>query len=275
MADKTNTITTDATTQKTTQKEPARPAVAALCRVMASVGRIPKRGRNAFHGYDYATEADIVDHVRDAMAREGLLMVTDIEDITISAPEVVPGEKRPQAITLIRMNVTFVHAESGDGLRIKWAGSGQDSGEKGLYKAMTGGEKYALLKTLLIPTGDDPEKDRDGEGSERPPSGTSGSASRAQKPAPTTAAKPASAKPTTARPDVQATAASTPNTTTADFLTLTTAQQERLKALMKQHKVKATDVKALVEKAYPIASAADIRQVDYDDLCAWVIAGGK
>ena len=30
-----------------------------LAEVMAAVERVPKRGRNDFHKYDYATEADI------------------------------------------------------------------------------------------------------------------------------------------------------------------------------------------------------------------------
>jgi hypothetical protein len=40
-------------------------------------------------------------------------------------------------------------------------GEGQDAGDKGPYKAMTGAQKYALMKTFMIPTGDDPEADED------------------------------------------------------------------------------------------------------------------
>jgi hypothetical protein len=44
---------------------------------------------------------------------------------------------------------------------------------------------------------------------------------------------------------------------------------------MQQHGVKYSAAKKLIEKSYPIKTAADIRQTDYDDLCAWVIAGGR
>ena len=44
---------------------------AAMARVLADVGRVPKNGRNNFHGYDYAVEADIVDSVRDSLAANG------------------------------------------------------------------------------------------------------------------------------------------------------------------------------------------------------------
>ena len=38
-------------------------------------------------------------------------------------------------------------------------GAGDDGADKGLYKAYTGAVKYFLMKTFLIPTGDDPEAD--------------------------------------------------------------------------------------------------------------------
>lgn len=65
-----------------------------------------------------------------------------------------------------------------------------------------------------------------------------------------------------------------PGVKPASLLTLTVAQQNRLKDLMKQHGVKAKVVKELVEKSYPIKTSADILQRDYDDICAFVIAGG-
>lgn len=82
----------------------------------------------------------------------------------------------------------------------------------------------------------------------------------------------AAAQPT--RPPVKAAPEALPPTTKpASLLTLTDAQQARLKALMKQHGVTAKAVKAMVERSYPIKTSADILQRDYDDLCSAVIAG--
>lgn len=36
-------------------------------------------------------------------------------------------------------------------------GQGVDSGDKGIYKAITGANKYFIYKLLNLPTGDDPE----------------------------------------------------------------------------------------------------------------------
>jgi hypothetical protein len=57
----------------------------------------------------------------------------------------------------------FMDAEGkSDCIEGTWFGSGSDTGDKGLYKAITGGIKYVLNTNFLIPTGDDPEKDDDG-----------------------------------------------------------------------------------------------------------------
>src|SRR5215475_15705560 len=54
---------------------------AKLVRVMGAIGHIPKRGRNEFFGYDYATEADVADAVRTALVAEGVVMIPSIIDV--------------------------------------------------------------------------------------------------------------------------------------------------------------------------------------------------
>jgi len=230
--------------------EKPKTLVGKLCEVMGAVGHVPKHGHNAFHDYDYATEADIVDHVRDEMAKRGVLMTMEVASLDVVQP-VVDG-KAKQFVTTAHLIVTFHDADSPEVLSFKWAGTGQDSGEKGLYKALTGGEKYALMKTFLIPTGDDPERDDKTDTKAAP---------KAQPP--TSEARKAT--PEQLPPSVQP----------ASLLTLNETQQKRLKDLMKQHGVKAAAVKKQIEQSYPIQTAADIRQKDYDDLCAWIIAGGR
>lgn len=124
-----------------------------LAEVMAVVERIPKRGRNAFHGYDYATEADIVTAIRSELASRHVMVFPAITGTTREAV----GEKG-QVLTQLTMEFTFMDGESGATITRPWLGAGTDKEDKGAYKAMTGGEKYFLLKTFLIPTGDDPER---------------------------------------------------------------------------------------------------------------------
>ena len=45
-----------------------------------------------------------------------------------------------------------------DFIEVVSSGTGADTQDKGVGKAMTGAYKYMLLKTFAIPTGDDPDK---------------------------------------------------------------------------------------------------------------------
>jgi hypothetical protein len=125
-----------------------RSLIRKLAEVMAEVERIPKSGRNEFHKYDYATEADIVAAVRKLLAERHVMILPGLHEA-----------HREGTLTTALMTFTLCDGESGEERTFQWAGTGDDKGDKGLYKAITGGLKYFLLKTFLMPTGDDPEGD--------------------------------------------------------------------------------------------------------------------
>lgn len=129
--------------------------------VMASVAHVPKRGRNSFHNYDYATEADIADAVRESMAHEGVMLIPSVEKAEWREAETKSGKERAVTLT-VRYRLT----DGAESLEFVILGEGQDRGDKATYKAMTGATKYALLKLFLISTGDDPEAE---EGEKPPP----------------------------------------------------------------------------------------------------------
>lgn len=128
-----------------------------LAEVMAAVERIPKRGRNDFHKYDYATEADIAATVRAELAARHVMLIPAI----VGESRHSVGEKG-SVLTVLEMEMEFLDGESGESIKKPWRGYGTDKEDKGGYKAMTGGEKYFLLKTFLMPTGDDPEREERG-----------------------------------------------------------------------------------------------------------------
>lgn len=133
---------------------PALSLVSKLAAVMAAVERIPKRGRNDFHKYDYATEADIAATVRAELAARNIMLIPSI----VGESRHSVGEKGSW-LTVLEMEMEFLDGDSGVSITKRWRGYGTDKEDKGGYKAMTGGEKYFLLKTFLMPTGDDPERD--------------------------------------------------------------------------------------------------------------------
>jgi hypothetical protein len=137
---------------------PTRSLARKLAEVMAAVERIPKNGHNSFHNYDYATEADIVAAVRQELALRHIILLPSIVGRTRE-----PVGDKGVVLTHLDMEFTFMDGESGEEKTLPWLGAGTDKEDKGAYKAMTGGEKYFLLKTFLIPTGDDPEQEGDEE----------------------------------------------------------------------------------------------------------------
>lgn len=135
-----------------------------LVEVMACIDRIPKTGHNAFHNYDYTTEADVLEAVRGELAKRCVFIVPSVLD----SKETAVGEKGQRVFTL-RMRLTAHDGETGEQLSWEMFGQGSDALDKGAFKAITGAMKYGLLKPFLVPTGDDPEKDDKTHASATPP----------------------------------------------------------------------------------------------------------
>lgn len=124
---------------------------------MKEVKYIQKRGKNAFHNYNYATEADVAEKVREILAEQNVMLFPSL--VGQSIREVTTRKGHIEYIANVEMEFTFVDGDTGETFTIKMAGEGQDAGDKGIYKAITGAQKYALMKTFMIPTGDDPENE--------------------------------------------------------------------------------------------------------------------
>lgn len=128
----------------------------AIAQVMGEVEELEKTGTNERYNYNYVEESTVAEHVRPLMAETGLVCVPDIrglEDYT------VPGRQSDNRITRLKLHFYFMSAEDGSALRITLYSEGQDPLDKAIYKALTAAEKYALMKTFIMGTGDDPERD--------------------------------------------------------------------------------------------------------------------
>lgn len=144
-----------------------------LVEVRKGIAKVPKRGRNEFQGYDYATEADILEAVNAGIDEQGLWIIpseVDRKEKEITSID-RDGRERKYNFCWIKILYTIVDSDNPDSGKIEafsW-GSGVDSGDKALYKAKTGASKYFFTKMFRIPTGDDPERE-EGAGTERPSS---------------------------------------------------------------------------------------------------------
>jgi hypothetical protein len=119
-----------------------------IAKVMSNVSRVPKNGYNSFHKYHYATESDLTESIRPMILEAGLVFFSNVLE-----------QERNGEFTKAKMEFTLADIETGESITSTYWGEGQDKGDKGLYKAFTGATKYFLMKTFLIPTGDDSEQD--------------------------------------------------------------------------------------------------------------------
>lgn len=125
--------------------------------IMSAIDAIPKDGYNDFHKYAYATERAIKEAVRTQLLEQKVLFQFEVTDVMTQETKNDKGDT--SILTVIRGNAVFICVESGEEMRIPFAGQGADKGDKGIYKSITGAIKYALTSTFLIPTGDDAEAD--------------------------------------------------------------------------------------------------------------------
>lgn len=125
--------------------------------VMQAISSIEKRGVNRSQGYDYMMAEDVLAEVRQEFIKQGLVLLP-----ACTKQDVIEGQTKgggTNYLTSADMEYTICDIETGERVVLQWRGLGQDTGEKGLYKAYTGAIKYFLRNLLLIPQGDDPESD--------------------------------------------------------------------------------------------------------------------
>ena len=153
-------MTTAAERQAAIKPESAPPSLATkLSLIMGELGNVEKKGHNKAQNYDFVREADIVAAVVPLLSKYHVLLHTTITSHTRD-PLYQTQSGLTMWMTTVYVDGTWIDGDTGEKLDIAtFVGTGADTGDKGVYKAMTGAEKYMLMKSFLISTGDDPEGD--------------------------------------------------------------------------------------------------------------------
>ncbi len=144
---------------------------AKLAMAARACGYVQKDSANAFHKYRYASAANVLGHVNEALHEAGLAVVDTMPEILLSE-----GSGKDRVVT-VRMTVVVADTESEERATFRGIGSGMDSGDKAVMKACTAALKYAWLGAFSVSTGDDPEADED---TDRRASSTRGGTTRPQ-----------------------------------------------------------------------------------------------
>lgn len=119
-------------------------------KIMADTPYIFKDGKIEFGNTKYraVTEENVLSMLRPKMIEQGLVMFP----VTLEAT-------KEGTLTTANMVFKVVNAENPEeSILVASGGQGADAQDKGIGKAITYANKYALLKMFLVPTGDDPDK---------------------------------------------------------------------------------------------------------------------
>ena len=145
------------TTAKTTTKP--KNLFSKLAEVMGLMAHIEKGGWNANQKYKFVRESDVAEKASQLLAERNIFILQSCVDMKME-PLYEARSGSTMYLTTVKMGFQFIDGDSNEKTDIvHFYGTGADTGDKGAYKAMTGAEKYFLMKTFLISTGDDPEAD--------------------------------------------------------------------------------------------------------------------
>jgi len=109
---------------------------------------VEKNGYNDHSGYWFVQADDILASLKDLLADLGLVVKTDC--LTMETETIQTTSGKPAARVTVMMKYTLTDIESGDYEESTAPGQGNDTGDKALYKALTGAYKYWAIQTFQI-----------------------------------------------------------------------------------------------------------------------------
>lgn len=149
-----------------------------LLLAQAHGGSISKSGRNEHHSYDYVRAEDVIRDASKILSRAGLVAKVGPEwQIKLTEGTTKGGGRTVECEA--KSKLTIVNPDDpSETVDFPIIGTGTDSpGDKAIYKAQSGGKKYAWQDALTLAFGDDPEDDSSSGAkgpAEQQPRGTSG-----------------------------------------------------------------------------------------------------
>ncbi len=119
---------------------------------------VAESGKNTFQRYKYATAIDVLEPVKKVCNEFGLFIYLDVVDSQIEVGRAT-----------CKICLTVVDCDTGESLTITSFGHAEDwshkenrpTGDKAIYKAITGATKYAVRAMFVLPSGDDPENNHE------------------------------------------------------------------------------------------------------------------
>lgn len=106
--------------------------------------------------YQYVSGSKVLNYIRPKMDELGVLLVQEIDEIDNQRIDyAVRSGQKSEMLTRVTMTFTWIDAESGEKLPVRFGANGMNNWDKGLGSALTYAERYFLLKFFHIATDED------------------------------------------------------------------------------------------------------------------------
>jgi len=124
-----------------------------LARASASLGTFQADKRNQQQKYDYISADQVLSRVGAALAAEGVMVIPAISEEVMETVNPKPNQVRYDALVSLEMTIT----DGETTIVQQWLGRGSDYSvpDKALYKAITSGHKYFLMKLQNVGIGNE------------------------------------------------------------------------------------------------------------------------
>lgn len=127
--------------------------------VMKKIEYLAKDGKVEFGNTKYKaiSEEKVTTAVREQLVEQGIVIIPIKQES--SNKELIRTEKSVNMLTEVHTKYRIQNIDDiNDFVEVESNGTGVDTQDKGVGKAMTYAYKYMLLRTFAIPTGEDPDK---------------------------------------------------------------------------------------------------------------------
>jgi hypothetical protein len=129
--------------------------VGKLAAIIGAIGPRRPQGTNKFHKYDYFSDEQISEIFQKPLAEAGIIIVPQVRSYEITPNSTQKGDQT----FLTTILVDYLITDGVESLTATGIGQGDDPGDKGANKAMTGAMKFMLLKLAQIGAASDAEAD--------------------------------------------------------------------------------------------------------------------
>ena len=116
------------------------------------------KSNNANFQYSYRGIDDLYNAISPLMITYGLICIPHVE--SWSSKQFLSSKGDITFKTFVLVRYTFLSTSDGSSFEASLAGESNDSGDKGLSKALSMAQKYLFLQTFSIPTETDHDPDR-------------------------------------------------------------------------------------------------------------------